>query len=103
MDLQKIWKGIINQKNQNAHNFIIELLVDFGLLILVPIFMIFINLIRHLKSKNKTYWLLSFLLGIGFMAGSIMVSSLVYFLPFYLFFFLCYIVVTAENDKLITE
>ncbi len=87
----------------NAHNFIIELLVDFGLLILVPIFMIFINLIRHLKSKNKTYWLLSFLLGIGFMAGSIMVSSLVYFLPFYLFFFLCYIVVTAENDKLITE
>jgi hypothetical protein len=87
----------------NAHNFIIELLVDFGIMILLPFFMIFVNLIRHLKNKNKQFWLLSFLLGLAFMAGSIMVSSLVYFLPFYLFFFLFYVVVTAENDKLITE
>ena len=86
----------------NAHNFFIELLVDFGIWILLPLALILVNLIRHLRRKSRPNWLLAFLVGISFLAGSVMVSSLVYFLPFYLFFFLLYVVLTAEKGSLIT-
>ena len=33
-------------------------------------------------------------------AGSVMISSLVYFLPFYLFFFLIYINLSSEKGSL---
>jgi hypothetical protein len=87
----------------NAHNFMVELMVDFGIFILVPIGLIFLNLFKFLKSKNSRNRLLSFLMGLSFIAGSIMLSSLVYFLPFYLFFFLLYTVLSSKKGNLLLD
>lgn len=84
----------------NAHNFIVELLVDFGLLILIPIALIVLRILKQLKKKRWQEWLLLSLCSISILAGSIMISSLVYFLPFYLFVFLIYITVSSEKGSL---
>jgi hypothetical protein len=81
----------------SPHNFILELLVDFGFIILIPILLLGFILFRTFKNEPdipKIVFLLFFLLLIP---GSIMLSSLVYFLPFYLFLFL--ILVYLLNSK----
>jgi hypothetical protein len=100
--MQKLNQG--KEKNEiivtNAHNYGIELLVDFGMLILLPLLWIFVILVKYLRKKERSHLLIVSLIFMSFLAGSVMVSSLVYFLPFYLFFFLIYIIVTAEKGSL---
>lgn len=84
----------------NAHNFIVELLVDFGSLVLLPIALIVLTMIKFLRKKRWENWLLFSMISISILAGSIMISSLVYFLPFYLFVFLTYIVLSSEKGSL---
>jgi hypothetical protein len=72
----------------SPHNFILEVMVDFGLIVLLPIGWFLVcafKASRKLNSEQKMVLLL-FVIAIG--SGTIMVSSLVYFLPFYLFLFL---------------
>jgi O-antigen ligase len=87
----------------NAHNFILELLVDFGVLIVFPIALLFYRITQKLRRKKTSDLLLVFLLGIAMLAGTIMVSSLVYFLPFFLFLFLSFSVLSTDNGSLSLE
>jgi hypothetical protein len=92
-----------NNKDQlviNAHNFLIELLVDFGIFILLPIILILFTIFKNLKKKTWENWILFITASISIIAGSVMISSLVYFLPFYLFFFLIYINLSSEKGSL---
>lgn len=105
-ELEQMNRELDNQSDSmvtNAHNFILELLVDFGVLIVFPIALLFYRITQKLRRKKTSDLLLVFLLGIAMLAGTIMVSSLVYFLPFYLFLFLSYSVLSTDNGSLSLE
>lgn len=92
-----------NSKDQlviNAHNFLVELLVDFGIFILLPIILILFTIFKNLRNKTWENWMLFISASLSIIAGSVMISSLVYFLPFYLFFFLIYINLSSEKGSL---
>jgi hypothetical protein len=84
----------------NGHNFILELLVDFGSIIIIPIILIFFNLFNHVRKRGEfdIIFLITFVVII--IAGSVMISSMVYFLPFYLIFFIYYILATSNLQKI---
>ena len=91
-----------NYKNQlviNAHNFLIELLVDFGISILFPIGLLFYTILKNVRKKTWQNCWLFVTAFISIIAGSVMISSLVYFLPFYLFLFLLYIYLSSEKSS----
>ncbi len=84
----------------SGHNFFQELLVDFGLILLLPLLWILWEMVRRVKNKERSDVLIMSTLSISFIAGSVMVSSLVYFLPFYLILFILYIILTSEKGSL---
>jgi len=80
----------------SPHNFILEIAVDFGLIVFLPIFWLFVNLFRAIRKLNTKWKAVMLLFGIAIVAGTVMLSSLVYFLPFYLFLFLATIGLLAS-------
>jgi hypothetical protein len=71
---------------ENPHNFLLELIVDFGYFFMLMLFILIIYILALLKKKNQTKLIFTFLvLLIVLVPVSAMSSSLMYFLPFYLF------------------
>jgi O-antigen ligase len=83
----------------NAHNYLLELLVDFGLLILIPAVWIIILFWRGIEKLDRDSTIEIIIFGITLLAGTVMVSSLVYFIPVYLIFYLVFIKVCSEHDS----
>lgn len=80
----------------SPHNFILELAVDFGLIVFLPIGWFLVCAFKASRKLNSEQKLVFLLFGIAIGSGTIMLSSLVYFLPFYLFLFLVTIVLLAS-------
>ena len=74
--------------------------VDSGIFILLPIILILFTIFKNLRNKTWENWMLFITASMSIIAGSVMISSLVYFLPFYLFFFLIYINLSSEKGSL---
>ncbi len=105
-EIELMNEGIENEADSlvtNAHNFILELLVDFGLLVALPLFLLILRIFQKLRRNKISELLLIFGLGIAMLSGTVMVSSLVYFIPFYLFLFLTYNVLSDDNGNLSLE
>jgi len=83
----------------NAHNYILELLVDFGIVILFPMLWIFWNLYKGYKRSDRRKRLTIILFCFALLTGTIMISSWVYFVVAYASFFLCYIVLTDIHTE----
>jgi hypothetical protein len=99
----KDWNQRKNYKSQlaiNAHNFLMELMVDFGIFILFPLALMLYTVCKNLIKKTWQDWTLFITASVSIFAGSLMISSPVYFLPMYLFFFLLYIYLTSEKISL---
>lgn len=84
----------------NGHNFLLELLVDFGSLIIIPIILIFFNLFYGVKKRGEFDIVFLMIFIVIIFAGSVMISSMVYFLPFYSIFFIYYILATSNLQKI---
>ena len=83
----------------NAHNYMIELLVDFGIFGLIPLGWIVFNFLNGLWKTSTEMRFAGILYSFALFAGTIMVSSLVYFIPVYLSFFLLYIYLNGQKKQ----
>ena len=81
----------------NAHNYLIELLVDFGLIVLIPLGWIALLFWKGLKNLDRSMAVVLVLYSIALLTGTIMVSSLVYFTPVYISFFLVFIFLEGQR------
>lgn len=96
---QKKIQNLESISTTSPHNFILELLVDFGAIILLPILLLFFMLIKSIKRDSNIPGLIFILYFLLLIPASIMLSSLVYFLPFYLFLFLVLVYLLNANNK----
>ncbi len=83
----------------NAHNYLMELLVDFGFFGLIPLGWIIFNFLNGLWKTYPEIKIAGILYSFALFAGTIMVSSLVYFIPVYLSFFLLYIYLNGQKKQ----
>lgn len=81
----------------NAHNYLIELLVDFGLIVLIPLGWIALLFWKGLKNVDRSMAVVLVLYCMALLTGTIMVSSLVYFTPVYISFFLLFIFLAGQK------
>lgn len=86
-------------KTYSPHNFLLELLVDFGIWILAPLLLLAVFLFRLYRKSNLADKWATLLFVIALPLLLLMPSSTVYFLPFYLFAFLWIIRLLNASSK----
>ena len=101
-------KVIENRNNQQAdgklitvspHNFLLEFFVDFGLIMLLPLGWLIYTMYRRMKVLPLKICIPIALYFVALIPATAMISSLVYFLPFYLFLFLIVVFVLKTEDQ----
>ena len=81
-------RGSLSHGITSSHNFIVELLVDFGVLIFIPFYWLLYMVFKRSNQLNDKHSILLIMFTFSMPVFMVMSSSLVYFPPFYLILFI---------------